>query len=367
MHKTRTKIIIGIIAAIVLLAGIAYWQREQIISLVLRPTDSSVETRTINSDRVEIVAENLQTTWSIAFLPDGTRVVTERTGAMRIGDSVVQIDDVTERGEGGLLGVAIDPDFETNQYMYVYFTTDRQGGTTNVVERYVLRDGTLTAKTVVVENIPGASTHNGGAIEFGPDGKLYVATGDAANPDLAQDRGSLAGKILRYNPDGTIPEDNPFEDNPVWSYGHRNPQGVAWSSDGRMWSVEHGPRSNDEVNEIKPGQNYGWPLITGTEQRDGLVSPVATSGADETWAPSRLVYADGSLYFTGLRGQSVYRAEIQGENVELSRFFTGEYGRLRGLAVHEGKLHVGTSNRDGRGQPAGNDDRILAVPLQDIQ
>lgn len=370
IHDMKRTTIIGIVIAIVaLLALVVAMNREWLVSRYFSPTESSIQSRDTDGDAVSVVANNLETPWTIAFLPDGTRVVTERGGAIRVGDQqpAITVEGVVERGEGGLLGLAIHPDYTDNNRVYIYYTTERQGQLVNQVDRATLRDNELLDRQPVLETTPGATTHNGGAIEFGPDGKLYIANGDAAQPDLAQDLESLAGKILRVNDDGSIPDDNPFDGSRVYSYGHRNPQGLAWDSDGRLWSVEHGPRANDELNLIEAGGNYGWPTITGTQTRREMRSPVATSGDSETWAPSRLVYVDGTLYFTGLRGQSLYRASIDGDSVSLERLLANEYGRLRALAVHDERLYVGTSNRDGRGQPDRQDDRILRIDVNDLR
>ncbi len=222
--------------------------------------------------QVETVAEGLDTPWDLAFAPDGRIFFTERPGRLRVieggrlrPEPVATIPEVVERGEGGLLGLALDPDFAGNGHLYLYHTySGSDGGLRNRVVRYTLADRAgargLTEPRVILDDIPAAAIHNGGRIAFGPDGKLYVTTGDAAAPALAQDRDSLAGKILRLNPDGSVPDDNPFPGSPVYSYGHRNPQGLAWQpGTGQLYATEHGPSAHDEVNLIAPGDNYGWP------------------------------------------------------------------------------------------------------------
>jgi len=234
---------------------------------------------------------------------------------------------------------------------------------------------------VLVDGIPGARNHNGGRIAFGPDGKLYAATGDAGRGELAQDTGSLAGKVLRMNSDGSVPDDNPFPGSLVYSYGHRNPQGLAWHPEtGQLLAPEHGPSGEgglccrDEVNAIRPGGNYGWPVVTGRSGDARFVDPVAFSGTDTTWAPAGAAFYDGSdlrgwqggLFFGTLRGQHLHRLSVGGEGgltvIEEEALFTGEYGRLRAVAMGpDGHLYVATSNRDGRGRPASEDDRILRI------
>ena len=333
--------------------------------VLFAPNETTVQ-RDEQRLKVETIAKNLDTPWALAALPDGSLLVTERAGQMRqlgTGGAVKPLPDVVETGEGGLLGLALHPDFSNNHYLYVYYSTDTDGRLTNRIDRYKFQRGQLLARRVILENIPAASNHNGGAIKFGPDRKLYVTTGDAGQDNLAQDRASLAGKILRLNDDGSAPADNPFG-NLVWSYGHRNPQGIAWDNQKRLWSVEHGPSGletgRDELNLIEKGANYGWPFITGDEARDGMRSPIAQSG-NGTWAPSGMAYRDGSLYFAGLRGQALYRAEINGDSVRLTQLLAGEYGRLRAVETVANRLYVTTSNRDGRGSPVDDDDRVLRL------
>jgi len=194
------------------------------------------------------------------------------------------VTDVAPRGEGGLLGIAVHPRFAENQLIYLYYTYERSGGLANKVVRFKFEGDSLVSGETVIENIPGATIHDGGRIKFGPDGFLYITTGDASVPESAQDRSSLAGKILRLKDDGSIPPDNPFPDSPVYSYGHRNPQGLAWDADEKLWATEHGSAATDELNLIEPGRNYGWPTIRGDETAPGMVSPVIQSGTT-TWAP----------------------------------------------------------------------------------
>lgn len=369
------KIIAVAIVVLITLGVIGWWQRDRLIALVFEPRQTYSESeRAVSQDTIAVVAESLDTPWDVARLPDGDILVTERSGQLvRIGDNQrrVTIEGVLETSEGGLMGLALHPDFASNRYIYLAVTTEKDGQPINQIRRYVLDDVAVTNQTIIQDDIPAAQVHDGGRIAFGPDGKLYITTGDAGQPDLAQDTSSLAGKILRVNDDGSHPEDNPF-DNAVWSYGHRNPQGIAWDSRERLWSTEHGPSGadtgNDELNLIEKGANYGWPVIVGNETNDGMRTPVLESGKEDTWAPAGLSASGDTLLFTGLRGQTLYVVPVDqsGAAGSLATYLTREYGRLRAVAVYGESLYVGTSNRDGRGQPAGNDDRIFEIQLRSI-
>lgn len=320
---------------------------------------------------VQVIAENLEVPWDIAFLPGGDVLITERVGTVvRLAPDgareTIAIEGVSSRGEGGLLGLVLHPGFDENGWVYLYLSSPASGGTENRIERYRLSGNELVERVTIIEGIPGAIYHDGGRMAFGPDGFLYVTTGDATSPELAQDRGSLAGKILRLTEDGGPAPGNPFG-TAVYSYGHRNPQGLAWDSAGRLWSTEHG-RSGiqsglDELNLIEAGANYGWPEIEGDETRSGMRTPVLNSGSNDTWAPASLAYLDGSLYFGGLRGEALYEAVMDGERVvELKEHFKGRFGRLRTVRVGpDGFLYLTTSNRDGRGEVREGDDKIIRI------
>jgi glucose/arabinose dehydrogenase len=230
---------------------------------------------------------------------------------------------------------------------------------------------------ILLDGIAGNNNHNGGRVRFGPDGKLYWTMGDAQDTGTSQDLSSLNGKIIRLNPDGTIPSDNPFPKSPVYSYGHRNPQGLAWQpKTARLYATEHGPSGFqgcclDEVNFIEPGRNYGWPAIRGDQTQTNMVAPVLHSGRGETWAPSGATFVTrgqwaGSLLFTGLRGQALYRVVLDDKDprrvVSFDRLFANQFGRLRDIVEgSDGSLYLLTSNRDGRGRPVPNDDRVLRL------
>jgi glucose/arabinose dehydrogenase len=307
---------------------------------------------------VEAIATNLAVPWGIAFLPDGSALIAERdSGAVKqlsagAVNQVGTVAGVAPRGEGGLLGLAT-----AGQTVYAYFTS---GGDNRVV-RMGFDDGALTGQSTIFTGIPAGSRHDGGRIAFGPDGKLYIATGEAGNPPLAQDRSSLGGKILRINPDGSVPSDNPDPASPVWSYGHRNIQGLAWDSAGRLWATEYGANLVDELNLIEPGGNYGWPMTEGRSDEPGLINPVIEWAVGDA-SPSGLAFYGGSLWMACLRGERLYRIPVGGDGAagEPVALFAGQYGRLRTVvAAPNGTLWFTTSNRDGRGSPRAGDDHIL--------
>jgi glucose/arabinose dehydrogenase len=311
----------------------------------------------------EVIAENLEIPWDIVFLPNSEILVSERPGRIvSLGKKTqaVQMKNIQIYGESGLLGMTLHPNFKQNQFIYLYYTTKKNGNVYNRVERYVYKEGKLIDPTLIIDEIPGAIYHDGGRIAFGPDGYLYITTGDANQAHLAQNVNSLAGKILRVKDDGRIPEDNPFG-NAVYSYGHRNPQGLTWDSSLQLWSTEHGASGQDEVTQIKKGANYGWPVIRGDEKKEGMQSPVLHSG-DDTWAPASALYWKGSIFFGGLRGQALFEAKIDKNPIELSAHFKNQFGRIRTVSMGpDGYFYILTSNRDGRGFPKKNDDRIIRI------
>jgi glucose/arabinose dehydrogenase len=305
------------------------------------------------------IATDLDVPWGIAFLSDGSALIAERdSGAIKhmsapgVVNQVGNVAGVAPRGEGGLLGLAA-----AGQTVFAYLTT----GQDNRVVRMRFDGGALTEQSPILTGIPAGSIHDGGRIAFGPDGKLFVATGESGSPALAQDRSSLGGKILRINPDGSIPADNPDPASPVWSFGHRNIQGLAWDSAGRLWATEYGANRLDELNLIQPGGNYGWPMAEGRADTPGLIDPVIQWATGEA-SPSGLAYFGGSLWVAALRGQRLYQVPVAADGslggpVPL---FVGQYGRLRTVvAAPDGTLWFTTSNRDGRGSPRGGDDRII--------
>jgi glucose/arabinose dehydrogenase len=320
------------------------------------------------------VATGLTSPWGLAFLPDGSALVSERDTARIVrvtpgGDvsRVGTVDGVRHGGEGGLLGVAVGPDFADDRLVYAYFTSDDDN---RVVRMAWPAGGDLGRQDVLVDGIPRAGNHDGGRLAFGPDGMLYVSTGDASQGRRAQDADSLGGKILRIRPDGRIPGDNPDPDSPVWSRGHRNVQGLAFDSRGRLWASEFGQHTWDELNLIEAGANYGWPVVEGRGGDDRFVDPVAAWPTDEA-SPSGVAVvagADGeSVLVAGLRGRRLWAVptDPSGESGDPRDWFTNDYGRLRTVALApDGSVWLVTSNTDGRGSPASDDDRILRLSVR---
>lgn len=377
------KVLFAGLLILFILGGTGYLSKDEIQSFMFAPRKGSLEqgasTNSINQNLdegqkpdVSVIAQNLNIPWEIVFLNKQEMLVTQRSGELlkiRLnGESsvVTEIEGVEHVGEGGLLGLALHPDFKNNNYLYLYLTTRTQQGLINRIERYKYSDNALFDKTTILDNILGANYHDGGRIEFGPDGFLYVTTGDAGQAELAQDTTSLNGKILRITDEGKPVSGNPF-DNEIYSSGHRNPQGLAWDSQGRLWATEHGPSGlqsgYDEVNLIEEGKNYGWPEIRGSETRQGMQAPVIQSGSKDTWAPGGAAIYKDHIFFAGLRGQALYSARIEGENlISLKANFKNEYGRLRAVVLGpDNYLYVTTSNRDGRGEPVEADDRIIRI------
>lgn len=356
-----------LIVIIVIIFGVLIWfffLREQTRESLPTPKPSALNFQP-SQEPVRTLVQNLEIPWSMDFLPDGSIIFTQRAGEVRIINSngileelpIFVMDDVHHSGEGGLLGVAVHPDFKNNKFVYLYYTFSGDGtNTLNRVVRYKMENNQLTNRKIIVDNIPGAIFHNGGRIKFGPDGFLYITTGDAEDPSLSQDKNSLAGKILRVTDEGKEAPGNPFNTR-VYSYGHRNPQGLAWDSEGRLWETEHGSSAFDEVNLIEPGKNYGWPEIRGDEARLGMELPFLHSG-EGTWAPSGTAYLNGKLYFAGLRGQDLFELNLEDKN--LRKILDGKYGRIRDVVLGPNStLYIFTNNTDGRGIPKPGDDKLI--------
>lgn len=371
-----TIVAIAIIGAILLYTS-TLPQGKNILTQTDPESEPSIDTTYSKTpSETKTLATGLDTPWALAFLPDNSILVTERPGRLRLvtKDGILQaspvatIDDVVESGEGGLLGIAVHPNFSTNKYIYLYYTYEINGDDTrNRVVRFKLENNKLSDETLITNAIPGALFHNGGRIKFGPDNYLYITTGDAQVPSLAQTRTSLAGKILRVTDEGDPVPGNPFNTR-VYSYGHRNPQGITWDEKGNLFETEHGNSTTDELNLISPGNNYGWPTITGKEERSGMTTPLLQSGTD-TWAPGDIAYYKNQLFFTGLRGTALYKVTLTNNTPSnLTQFFKGEYGRIREVILgKDNMLYLTTSNKDGRGSPTSNDDQIIRINPESLK
>jgi glucose/arabinose dehydrogenase len=315
-----------------------------------------------------VVATGLNVPWGVAFLPDGSALVSERaTGRIKripsgggSARTVHRISGVArDFGEGGLLGIAVSPSYSSDRLVYAYYTSGRD----NRVVRFRLGGRART----VISGINRAGNHNGGRIAFGPDGNLYIATGDAGDRGSSQNRGSLNGKILRVRPDGSVPRGNPFSGSPVWSMGHRNVQGLAWDGSRRLWATEFGQDSRDEVNLIRKGGNYGWPSVEGQGDTQGgrFRNPLVTWSTAEA-SPSGAAIVGSTLYVGALRGQRLWQVPLNGSSTgSPSPAFENRFGRIRTVVRAPGgrALWITTSNRDGYGSARGGDDRILRVPI----
>lgn len=354
--------------------------------------NGEVETssQTNTSFKVEKVIGGLEVPWSIVWTPDGRMIFTERPGRVRVFEKgnlrqkpLFTVSDVEPSGESGLMSVALHPDFSTNHFIYLSYAYGGDGVRVRVVRYREAPDG-LNDRKVIIENIPAAQFHAGCRIRFGPDGKLYITTGDATKRDLAQQMDSLAGKTLRLNDDGSVPSDNPFVGQAnvrpeIWSYGHRNAQGMDWQpGSGLMFQTEHGPsgfdgpQGGDELNLVEKAKNYGWPLVHHKETRAGLEAPLLEY--TPSCAPASGMFYRGSVfpdfkgnYFFGcLRGEGMIRVVFDGRRPVSQEILISKYGRIRDVAEGpDGFLYFSTSNRDGRGKPTTDDDRIIRlVPVK---
>jgi glucose/arabinose dehydrogenase len=320
--------------------------------------------------RQTVIATNLDVPWGLAFLPDGTALVTlrDRAEVVRIGaggtTSVASIPGVEPEGEGGLLGIALSPGFTTDHQVFLYFTAARD----NRIVRATYDGGRLTGIHPIFTGIPRGDHHDGGRIAFGPDGFLYAGTGDAGDSEQAQDRSALGGKILRLTSEGRPAPGNPFPGSPVWSYGHRNVQGLAWDASGRMFASEFGQNTWDELNEIVPGGNYGWPRVEGIANDRRFRNPLHQWSTADASPSGITIGPDGAVYMAALRGQALWRIPLaEGRVGEPQRLLADRYGRLRTVErAPDGRLWVVTSNTF-RGNPRPGDDRVIAFPVTSLR
>jgi len=335
--------------------------------------------------RLEVVAEGLEVPWSIVFTSAERMLISERAGRIRaVVDGQLQAEplyvftDVASVEESGLMGLALDPDYKNNGYLYACYSSQGSGGLVNRVAR--LRDlgERVEMDALILDGIPAAKYHAGCRLGFGPDGKLYITSGDAQQPQAAQDPDSLAGKILRLNPDGSVPQDNPFPGSAVYSYGHRNPQGITWNTENDLlYASEHGPsgfdgpEGGDEINLINMGANYGWPLVSHDETQAGTQSPLIQF--TPAIAPAAILYYSagelpmlhGKLLLGALRGEGLAAlslAENDPASIMGVDWLVTDVGRVREVTGGpDGLVYFSTSNRDGRGSPRAGDDKIYRI------
>jgi len=318
------------------------------------------------NENLEIIAEQLRVPWSIDS--DGTSFfISERAGSIV---KVTESETIRQKlhpkkrlataSEAGVLGFVLHP--EKEHYGFLYYTYEDESGQFNRVVELRKEKNEWYEENVLIDHIPSGTYHHGGRMKIGPDNKMYIATGDATVPSIAQDKTSLAGEILRINLDGTIPHDNPNSNSLVYSYGHRNPQGLSWDQSGQLYSSEHGPSAHDELNVVKANGNYGWPQVYGNESKEGMIPPIIHSG-EQTWAPSGMAYHNGILYVAQLRGEGVLAFDIK---EKITKQIVSNVGRVRDVFIHGDYLYIITNNTDGRGNPNDRDDKLMRVQLSKI-
>lgn len=391
------NLIFGLGIVLVGLIGAGLWWGRNFIDLNSPPalkngekvvlTESPIATDSAESVdyQVEQVAINLEVPWSISFVDRETMIVTERPGRIRkiingqVSEPLITFSEVSNQSEEGLMGMVLDPNYDANQLFYVCLAYPKNGELVDKVVRLIDEGETARVDQIILDDIPSARNHAGCRLIFGPDGKLYVSTGDATEGEIAQNLDSLGGKILRINSDGSIPDDNPVAGSLVFSYGHRNPQGLAWHPlTQELFSTEHGPSGfdgpggGDEVNWIQAGENYGWPIVSHDESQAGMVDPLITF--TPAVAPASAMFYSGvvfpqfanDLFFGGLRGQGIFRVRVNQqppfEVIEYEKLDGIDLGRIRAVTEGpDGLIYFSTSNRDGRGNPSQTDDAIYRL------
>jgi glucose/arabinose dehydrogenase len=356
--------VIGIIAAII--ASIIILTSPSNPVVIPKPTSTQAGT-----EAVQVIATNLQKPWSLDFT--GNKIFfTEKVGKIRVIDTGILVKEpiadlkVADVTDGGLLGLTLHPDFIKNHYLYVFYTYQDGKQLWNKVLRITESNNKLADAQIILDKIPGAQFDDGGVIKFGPDKKLYIGTGDATNKNAAQDLKSLAGKILRLNDDGSIPSDNPIAGSPVFSYGHRNPQGLTWDNYGNLYESEQGPTNNDEINLLKPGNNYGWPEQECSGPKQYVSAWICYNPSLE---PGGIVYynsdklnLENSLILATLRGTNLYQLTIGNGTIASQKIILDGLGRIRDVNMGpDGYLYILTGNTDGRGFPDKTDDKLLRI------
>ncbi|WP_420799142.1 PQQ-dependent sugar dehydrogenase [Metasolibacillus meyeri] len=361
MHK-----IIAVSIAATILASGCFGKEQQNAPTISNNTQQEMP----SSVELEVIVENLNIPWSIEKQGD-TFYLTERVGSIvKIeGEKVERQRVVLEKelstaSEAGLLGFVLAPDFSELSLAYAYYTYDDRAGQFNRIVTLHLEDNVWREQSLLLDQIPSGTYHHGGRLKIGPDNMLYATTGDASKREIAQNLQALGGKILRMNLDGSIPTDNPFPNSYVYSLGHRNPQGIVWTTDGTMYASEHGESRNDEMNLIEAGQNYGWPIIEGREEQEGLHAPLFTSGSQNTWAPSGMGYANDKIYVAALRGNAVLEFDV---TTNEQRELLTDFGRIRDVFIEDNDLYFISNNLDGRGNGQEGDDKLYRVSLSQFE
>jgi glucose/arabinose dehydrogenase len=388
MTKRAVLPVAVIILIALLVSAFRFMQRDEenqtIAPTVVSEVSESTQGTNTKQVIVETVAEGLFVPWSIVFTSKDRVLVTERDGKIRVIEDgkirvepLITVAEVVSNGEEGLMGMALDPAYTSNKYIYICYAYTEGNTLKDKVVRLKDNQNSITFDKEILLNIPAAKYHAGCRLKFGPDNKLYATTGDAGDKNLAQNLNSLGGKILRLNSDGTIPDDNPYPKSYVYSYGHRNPQGIAWDSTGTMYSTEHGPSGfdgkpgGDELNKITKGANYGWPLVSHDGEKEGTVSPLLTY--TPAVAPASLLTYSGklfaeytdSMFFGGLRGEGMFRVFTKEGTLTTDELEIGDLGRIREVVESpNGEIWFSTSNRDGRGKTRNGDDKIYRLILK---
>lgn len=378
LRNLPKKYLVCIIAALILLAIYFLKENSPKAAQVQPPLTAYDADKEIYEWEITEIASGLKVPWDMALSQNGDIFITEREGKVKLltkeGNvkTIASLPEVASIGESGLTGIALHPDFDTNKFIYLYYTFREGGAIYNRVSRFTYQGGQLKDEKIILDKLPGGVIHNGGRLKFGPDRKLWVLTGDASRSELAQKLDSLGGKVLRMNDTGIVPLDNPIESSLIYSLGHRNPQGLDFHPlTEELIVTEHGETAHDEVNLIKAKANYGWPIVKRCfGEVSSYISPILCS-EQETYAPSGAAFIGSknwrlrnSLFFAGLRGNLLERIEIiNGKVTERETIIKGKYGRLRGVLADPklGILYVSTSNLDGRGTPGDRDDKILKI------
>ncbi len=363
-------------------AGFVYWSY---MSPRMHPGERRGESTGPVAYTIEEVARRLEVPWSIVFTSQTRMLVSERPGRIRViengelrAEPLHTFTEISTGGEEGLMSLALHPQYVNNKLMYAVYAYTKEGAMYDRVVRFHDDGDSISGITTIFDGIPAAQYHAGARLKFGPDGTLYVTTGDATDRKIAQDLRSFGGKILRLNDDGSIPSDNPFPNSPIWSYGHRNPQGIAWNSKGILYETEHGPSTfdgppgGDEVNRIQKGGNYGWPVVSHEDSHEGMIDPLLVFTPAEAPA-SALIYSGklfpqfkDNLFFGALIGEGLIRVVLDDKDpdkiISYEKLADVTLGRIRDVTEGpDGAIYFSTSNRDGRGSPVQSDDRIFRI------